>query len=384
MADCISINMGVSPASLDIFFHQTYSKPMILHRYLNKETLTTMFAVTGILIFILMCNQFARYLNDAANGRMSAYAVMQMMSLQIPLLAGFMIPLGLYIGILLSYGRLYADSEMTILLGSGISRWQLLGITFMGAAFATLLSAVLMIWVEPQMAWYRDHIISQGLNASPLERVSPGRFQVIDKKLIFYVDSLSRDKTKLEQVFVAEIPKDRSAEKKQIYNVITAKSAHQVVHPRSKEAFVEFNEGHRYIGEPGANDYQIIDYKKYGVRIPQLTGKMKTLEEFMPTRDLWREQARNKLAAAELQWRLSMPISVMILALIAVPLSRVRPRQGRYAKLVPAILIYMVYMDLMFVSQSWVQKGIVSSTIGMWWVHGLMLCVGIALQYERN
>lgn len=357
---------------------------MIIHRYLNKETLTTMFAVTGILIFILMSNQFARYLNDAANGRMSAYALMQMMSIQIPLLAGFMIPLGLYIGILLSYGRLYADSEMTILLGSGISRSQLLGITFWGASLATLITAVLMIWVEPEMAWYRDHILSQAVNASPLERVSPGRFQVIDKKMIFYVDSLSRDRKNLEKVFVAEIPKDSSTGKKQVYNVIAANSARQVIHPQSKEAFVEFNDGYRYIGQPGQNNYQVVDYKKYGIRIPQLTGKMKTLEEFMPTWELWRQQGTNKLAAAELQWRLSMPISAIILALIAVPLSRVRPRQGRYAKLVPAILIYMVYMDLMFVSQSWVQKGIVNSTIGMWWVHGLMLCLGIALQYERH
>jgi len=346
---------------------------MIIQRYLNKEILTTMFVVTSILIFIFMCNQFVRYLNDAAIGRMTAYSVLQMMSIQIPLLAGFMMPLGFYIGLLLSYGRLYADNEMMILFGSGISPAQLLGITFIGASFVTLMVGVLMIWVEPKMAWYRNHILSQAIYASPLEKIAPGRFQVINNKLIFYAESLSRDRKNLEHVFVAEIPNTKSDH---VYNVVSAKSAHQVKHPNSGEAFVEFNNGNRYIGQPGQNDYQIVEFSKYGVRIPQLNGKMKRLEEVLPTRELWKERHTNKLAAAELQWRLSMPFSVFILALIAVPLSRVKPRQGRYAKLVPAILIYMIYMDLMFVSQSWVQKGIVNSTIGMWWVHGLMLVIG--------
>lgn len=346
---------------------------MIIQRYLNKEILTTMFVVTGILIFIFMCNQFVRYLNDAAIGRMTAYSVMQMMSIQVPLLAGFMMPLGFYIGLLLSYGRLYADNEMIILFGSGISRAQLLGITLLGATFTTLIVGVLMIWVEPKMAWYRNHILSQAVYASPLEKMAPGRFQVINKKLIFYAERLSRDRKNLENVFVAEIP---NAKNEPIYNVVSSKSARQVKHPNSGESFIEFNDGNRYIGQPGERDYQIVEFSKYGVRIPQLSGKMKRLEEVRSTRELWKERHTNKLAAAELQWRLSMPLSVLILALLAVPLSRVKPRQGRYAKLVPAILFYMVYMDLLFVSQSWVQKGIVNTSIGMWWVHGLMLAMG--------
>src|SRR5262245_17595175 len=133
----------------------------LIFRYLAKEVYVTMLAVTSILVLIFMSHQLVHYLGDAAGGRLTSQAVLQMMCIQVPLLLGFMIPLGFFLGTLLSYGRLYVDNEMTILTACGVSKMQIVKKSFALGAFTTMVVAILMIWVEPKMAWYRDRIIAR-------------------------------------------------------------------------------------------------------------------------------------------------------------------------------------------------------------------------------
>ena len=94
---------------------------------------------------------------------------------------------------------------------------------------------------------------------------------------------------------------------------------------------------------------------------------------------LWSQKNKNTTFAAEFQWRLAMPISVFILSLLAIPLSEVKPRQGKYARLIPAIFIYIIYANLIFVARVLIQKGSLPAFIGIWWVHGLLLLVALGL-----
>ena len=87
---------------------------------------------------------------------------------------------------------------------------------------------------------------------------------------------------------------------------------------------------------------------------------------------------RNK---AELQWRISLPILVFIVTLMAVPLSRVNPRQGRYLKLLPAILLYMAYLTILIAARGALEKGKLPMALGLWWVHALFLLIGLGLLY---
>jgi len=355
---------------------------MIVLRYLNKEVYKAMLATTLVLLAIFICNQFVRYLSDAAIGRVTVTAVIQLMLIQVPLLSGFMLPLGYFIGVLLSYGRLYADNEMTALFSCGLSRQKLFAITFFGASVVALFVTVLMVWVEPKMAWYRDDILARAAAASPLEKLAPGRFHVIGNRWVFFVDDISRDHDAMQSIFVAQLP-EYSKRKHHKNTILLAENARQT-NDDAQQKFIEFNDGARYIGNPGDQDFQIMQFKKYGIKVPEHPVKLSKLEEFSSTAQLWRERNTNKLAAAELQWRLSMPLSVLILTLFALPLSRVLPRQGRFAKFLPAIIIYTVYIDLLFVSQSWVQKGIVGTGIGMWWVHALMLTLGAGFIWKKR
>jgi lipopolysaccharide export system permease protein len=337
-----------------------------------------MVAVTSVLVLIFMCNQFVHYLGDAAIGRLTPQAVLEMMCIQVPLLLGFMLPLGLFLGMLLTYGRLYVDNEMTVFFACGITRAQVLSMNMKFALIITTLIAALMFWVVPKMAWYRNHIIARAAISSPLEKISSGQFQALGDRWILYVENMSRDRNRVQNVFVAEVPHlENKPQQYPSLNVVIARQAFQKTDPVTKNTFLVLSNGYRYIGTPGKNNYQIAQFAEYGIRFPDKPISIVKQEEVMSLKELWHEPKTNLLAAAELQWRLSMPISAFILALFAVPLSQVKPRQGRFAQLLPAIIIYIAYINLLFLGQAWIQKGHISASVGMWWIHGLMLLLAV-------
>lgn len=354
----------------------------LIFRYLAKETYMTMIAVTSILVLIFMSHQFVHYLSDAAGGRLTPQAVLQMMCIQVPLLLGFMLPLGLFIGILLTYGRLYVDNEMTILTACGISKKQILFISTILAAIITSLVTVIMFWVEPAMAKYRNQIIAKAAISSPIEKVSPGRFQLVGN-WILYSEGISRDRQVMGNVFAAELPRvDTAGVGYPPLDVITAKRAYQKKTP-NKETFIVLAQGQRYEGTPGKNKYQIARFDEYGVRLPNKSPELGKKEEYMSLRSLWHERHQNRMAAAELHWRIAMPVSVMILTLFAVPLSEVKPRKGRFAQIIPAIAIYIAYTDLLFLGRAWIEKSQIPASLGLWWIHGSVLLLAMIVLYYR-
>jgi lipopolysaccharide export system permease protein len=352
----------------------------LIFRYLAKEIYLTMLAVTSILVLIFMAHQFVHYLSDAAGGRLTPQAVLQMMIIQVPLLLGFMMPLGLFIGILLSYGRLYVDNEMTVLTACGVSQKEVLAKTIILAAVITLFVAFLMLSVEPKMAWYKDRIIKKAVASSPIEKIAAGRFQKVGN-WVLYTEAITRDRQKMVNVFAAAIPKKKQ-DKEPALDVVFAEKAFQKISPK-KETFIVLGDGYRYLGSAGNLNYQVIQFSEYGVRLPEYDGGARKQEESMSFLELLQKRKANPAADAELQWRISMPISVIILALFAVPLSEVKPRQGRFAQILPAIIIYIIYLDLLFLGRAWVEKSRISASLGLWWIHGLMLLLALGIIYFK-
>jgi lipopolysaccharide export system permease protein len=353
----------------------------LILRYLAKETYTTTLAVTSILVLIIMAHQFVHYLGDAAGGRLTPKAVAQMMGVQIPLLLGFMLPLGFFLGILLCYGRLYVDNEMTILAACGISKLALLNKSLQLAGVVACLVAIIMIWVEPKMAWYRDHIIAKSITSSPIERISAGRFQLAGN-WVLYTEGVTRDHQKLSHIFAATVRSSKPFDKKvHPIDIVVAENAFQKVTP-AKETFIVLTNGRRYLGVVGDKKYQIIQFSEYGVRLPEKEAQLRKIEECMSFKDLWKRRGHLK-ALAELQWRIAMPLSVLILTLFAVPLSEVKPRQGRFGQMLPAIIIYVIYINLLFLGRAWIEKSWISPEWGLWWIHALMLVLAAIILYIK-
>jgi lipopolysaccharide export system permease protein len=353
----------------------------IIFRYLAKEIYITMLAVTGILVFIFTSHQFIHYLGDAAAGKLTPKAVLQMLCVQVPLLLGFMLPLGFFLGTLLALGRMYTDNEMTIFTACGVSKAQILKMHLGLACVIALLVGFIMFWLEPKMAWYRNQIIARAAVSSPIEKVSPGRFQQVGN-WVLYSEAVTRDRQTMANVFAAALPNRIDPHTKASLDVVTAQKAFQKV-SSLKETFIVLSKGYRYIGNPGKNDFQIIQFREYGVRLPNNRPIIGKVEQFMSWRELWAGQVKNPIAAAELQWRIAMPISVLILALFAVPLSEVKPRQGRFSKFLQPIIIYIIYLNLLFLGRNWIEKSQVSYLIGLWWIHGIMLMLAGIILYSK-
>ncbi len=358
---------------------------MIIFRYLCKELYASLLAITLVLLIIFITNQFIHYLKDAASGQITMTAVMQIMSLQIPLLLGYLLPLGLYLSILIGYGRLYVDHEMTVLSSCGMSRMQLLGMTMLIATFVMIIVAALMLWVEPIIQGYRTAILNRAITKASIQKIVPKRFQKLHPGTVLYAGQLSRERSSMYDVFLAQRKNDETHE----WDVTVAKEAGEREYPELKGQFVVFNDGYRYVGIPGQRDYKKIKFGQYGVKLVTPDAQLNDWPSNVPTLQLLHLKNKNltpqeiREAKAMLQWRLAMPISVILFALLAFPLSQVNPRSGKFAQLFPAILIYIAYADLMFLARAWIEKGTISPHLGLWWVHGLALLLAILLNLYR-
>lgn len=337
-----------------------------------------MAGLISILLVIFLSNQFVRYLARVAGGQMPGLVVFQLLMLEMPNLLGLLLPLGLFIALLLAYGRLYADNEMTVLSACGFSQKRLLAITMMLASFATIIVAFVALWLGPIIAKDRDYLLTRGGAAILVETIVPGRFRYIPGgNKVFYVEKMTRDHVQSEYVFLAERRKTVGTDGLPGWDILLAKKGYFKKEENGGE-FVVLEQGRQYQGDPGKK-YQVVNFDKYTARLPPGQPRVRYEENVLSTLKLWPINNSNKIYAAELQWRLSVPLMTLILAFLAVPLSRVKPRQGKYVKLLPAAFIFMVYANMIFVARDWVRAGKVSVWLGVWWVHGLMLLFAIGL-----
>ncbi len=353
----------------------------IIVRYITKEIALAFLTVTSLLFLILLSNRFSLYLGKAASGQLPVGLVFEMVGLYTPELLSYLIPVGLYMGILFAYGRLYTDSEMAIFSACGISPGRIVGITLLLAAVGVLITAFLTLWIVPRVSLIREHRLSQGENLGLMGSLLPQRFQSInDDQSIVYLEQVSKEG--LSGVFITERPVFSEGKKEDAWVLITAKTAAFQANP-SEEAeesvYVVLKNGYRYQGLPGKANYSVIAFEEYGRALNDLTTAPTASDSMRLIKSADLRRLSDPEAAAELQWRLSLPLSVFVLAMMAIPLSRVYPRQGRFSRFVPAVILYVLYYNLFTICRRWVASGALSSTIGSWWVHGVFLSVALGV-----
>lgn len=359
---------------------------MIISRYLTREVLNTLLAVTIVLMLAFLCQQTVRYLNYVSIGKVPIDIFLELISFEIPYLLALLLPLGLYLGILLAYGRLYTDNEIAILQMCGFGSERIMRLTLTIALSVVGIVLWLMLGVNPLISAKRQRVMaSDETTIRLIQTMIPGRFQVSpDGRHVMYVEKLSRDRIRAENVFLAQAKKNSGNLQQPDWMLVLASQGYQIKDQSSKDQFFVTADGYRYEGRPGQNDYKIIQFKKYAVRIPQNKVHITHEEdEALSTLQLIHDY-QNPKRAAELQWRVSIGVSAFLLALLAVPMSAVQPRKGRYITLLPAVLVYVIYIQLMFIARHWVERGTVPISVGMWWVHGLFIFFILATLWFRT
>jgi len=352
---------------------------LIVFRYLSREVLLTLSAVSAVLLVIIMSGRFIKYLAQAASGLLDPGSLFLIMGYRLPGFLQLILPLGLFLGILLSYGRLYLESEMTVLSATGMSQQRLFCMTLFPATLVALVVAWLSLSLAPQGANQFQLLLNKQDALTEFDTLEPGRFQALrDGTRVTYTESMSDDRVNLGGVFISQ-KNISSNNKDRGISVLVAERGRQEIRPDGNRYLILDN-GYRYDGSPGQADYRAIKYDEYGVLLPkpEVSDEV-TDRDAMPTRTLiGSDDIRMR---AELQWRMSLPLLVFIVTLMAVPLSRVNPRQGRFLKLLPAILLYMAYLTILIAARGALDKGKIPAVFGLWWVHGIFLSIGLGLLY---
>ncbi|HAF91378.1 LPS export ABC transporter permease LptF [Pseudomonas sp. S5(2021)] len=353
---------------------------MIVFRYLSRELLITLSAVSAVLLVIIMSGRFIKYLAQAAQGLLDPGVLLLIMAFRLPGFLQLILPLGLFLGILLAYGRLYLDSEMTVLSATGMSQRRLVLYSMAPAALVAALVGWLSLGLAPQGIAQVDRILNQQDSLTEFDTLMPGRFQTLrDGSRVTYTRELSADGRELSGVFISETTTATRAAKDRGVSVLVAERGRQEVQDDGSRYLILEN-GYRYDGKPGQADYRKIQYDTYGVLLPRPEVSLELSErEAMPTRELLGQD--DVRLRSELQWRLSLPVLVFVVTLLAVPLARVNPRQGRFLKLLPAILLYMSYLALLIAARGALDKGRIPMALGLWWVHGVFLGIGLLMLF---
>jgi len=349
----------------------------ILDRYIFREIATTWLGVTMVLLLILMTNQFARVLGDVAKGRLPKNAAFDVIGLSAVQYLTILIPIGLFLAIMLALGRLYRDSELPAMMAcrvgpSGIYR----PLTWLMAPLVLCVAWVSIIG-GPWALTSVERIGAEARREADLSSIEPGQFTVLGPDhAVVYGRSVTPEGF-LEHVFMQRQVEDG------VIEVVISERGEMVESEDPDVRLLVLHDGRRYEGEPGTTEFRVIEFAEHGVpyRLPSLlTADPKP--RAMAFVDL--VGSRDPEHIAEFQWRLGVPLSTIILAILAVPLSRSQPRAGRYGRLAIGLLVFIIYLNMMSAAKAWVEHSAISPALGIWWVHAAVLLFALGLLAVQN
>ncbi len=348
----------------------------ILDRYIFREIAQSWLAVTMVLLAILLTNQFARVLGDVAKGKLPKDAIFQIIGLTGLQYLTILVPIGLFLSIMLALGRLYRDSEMPAMMACRVGpidiyrplSWLLIPLT--------LAVGWLTMEVAPMALTEIERVGVEARRQADLASIEPGRFTSDSRAgTVVYAENVVGNGI-IEKVFLQR-QTDTGIE------VVIAERGEQVESDDPNTRFFVLHDGRRYEGVPGTADFRVMEFAEHGIpyRLPDIEDP--ELEpRAMHTADLL--ASGGTVEQAELHWRIGIPLATLILAVLAVPLSRSQPRQGRYGRLAIGLLVFIIYFNLLSAGKAWLEQEVVPIWIGLWWAHGLMLAVALGLLGMQN
>lgn len=334
---------------------------MIIDRYLRREISVPFVAVSLVLASIFVTYSLTRFLIDAKAGLLRPLEVLQLTSLKALISLEVLLPLSLYLAVLIGLGRLYSDSEMYAMRSSGISEMRALR-PIIGMAFLlAILIALFSLFVRPWAYGTSYEIKARAEAATEVDRIRPARFYSFDESgRTVFIKAISANGGELNEVFI-------STRKNGDLQVITSTTGELGYFTRPEYHQLTLHNATVYKQVVNGPDV-FAELGSFTIWIPAGdTAPVGYKAKSGSTFDL--RSSKDLEDQAEFQWRLSTPISALLLALLAIPLSRSKPRQGRYARMLAALVIYAVYFNLLDVGRTWVELG---TRQNIWWAPGLL------------
>jgi len=347
---------------------KSYRFVSILDKIIVKDLLKTVTSVLLVLVVIVVSRKFISVLAQAVAGDISNQIVLSLLGLKIVLAVEGFLPVSIFMAILMVIGRMYRDQEMAAVASAGGGVWVIYRAVFILVLPLSILAAGLSMVASPWAETTIKYLIHEDQKQADIKGITAGRFSEYSHgDLVFYTKDLTKDK-QMRNVFLQNRKGNR-------LGIVNAKTGHLENLPGG--LYLMLQQGERVQGVPGEKDFTVETFDEYALRLEKKERQLHQSRENLSTAVLWK--SNDLLDIAEIQNRLSAPLSVIFLSLLAVPLAKISPRGGVYGSLVVAFAIYFVFGNLKRISHSWVVNEVIPVFMGYFWVYFILLILTVAL-----
>lgn len=345
---------------------------MIIIRYLVRETLKSQLAILFILLLIFFCQKLVRILDAAVDGEIPTNLVLSLLGLGVPDMAQLILPLSLFLGLLMTLGKLYTESEITVMHACGLSKAVLIKAAMILTLFTGAAAAINVMWVGPWSERHTDEVLAEAKANSGMAALAQGQFQqASDGNSVLFIENVKG--SQFSNVFMAQI-RPRGSQRP---SVVIADSGH-LSQTEDGSQVVNLDKGTRFEGTAMLRDFRITDFTGYQAIIGHQAATFDPTDtDQMNMSTLWKTDTSR--AKAEFHWRLTLVVAVFIMALMVVPLSVVNPRQGRMLSMLPAMLLYLLFFLVQTSLKSNGGKGKLDPALWMWVVNIGYIALAVAL-----
>ena len=326
-------------------------------------------AVSIVLIIVLLGAYLGDMLNDIADGRMPAGLMSKQLLLLMPETLGNILPLAGFVAVMWGLGRLYRDQEMAVMRSSGFGWKQLLKPLLSLVVPLAVVLLVLGLAIAPTTARIAEQQLEQAFRSAAVWGLQAGKFHVLRRgELVIYVEDIAEDGSTLQNIFI----KQRQHDREQVW---VALKGRYWVDSDTGDPYLVLEQGKVVDVTPGQLDLRVLSFTRNDLRLPEpeFLERKKTKIKSKSTAEILNDPSVESIA--ELQWRLSPAITVIVLGLLAIPLAHSEPREGRGIRIILGILVYLLYGNMLYLCRSWMADGILPTYIGMWWVHAVFLII---------
>lgn len=348
---------------------------MLFKRSLLQELVSSAIAAFTILVGIALAQRVAYYIGVAASGNLASDAINTMLGFSLVRFLPLLLSLTIFLSVLLTLSRCYRDSEMVIWFSSGLSISNWIRPVLMFALPVIGIIAFLSLFITPWVVHKSSDFRNQLKSRDELSSISPGVFKESKgADRVYFVESFDEQGNIVKNIFVQTVLHQR------LGIVVASQGSRDTAD--NGDNFLVMEHGRRYEGKPNTPEFSTTEFERYAIRIEAAevrqelpSTQAKASAELLKNHDA--------ISNAELQWRLAMPISAFVLVLLAIPLSYVEPRSGRSTNIMMALMIFIIYNNLLSIMQAWLAQGKFSPLIGLWPVHLFFLSLAAYLFYRR-
>ncbi len=338
----------------------------ILQKYILREWFWTFLAVSTVLMIVMLSAFLGEMFNDLADGRMPPGLVGVQLMLYLPQAVGEILPLAGFIAVMWGLGRLYRDQEMAVMRASGF-KWQQLIRPLLNLIVPV---AVIMLLIElvvaPLSSATAERRLEEAFRTAAVWGLQAGQFHVLkDGEFVVYVEALEDDGRGLRKVFVHQMNNGTE-------QVWIAERGAYWMNPETGEKFITLEDGQITETVPGQLDVKLLTFSRNDLKLPESKVRSSSVKlESQPSAELLADLT--PAAWAELQWRFTPSLLILVLSFLAIPLSHSEPREGRGSRVVLGILAYALYSNTLYLCKTWVAAGVLPVWLGLWWAHAIVV-----------